>query len=139
MFDLFHALLLLFQFVQMYACLFCDEEVDGLLWRVHPLHQEQPLEIFLDGDLRLAGCEMGVEVSLCCEEDCDVFFVVVGEIGDEVDLAQVDDLQVVLVDDVERGLVVEDGDVAPDVEEVFAVRGEVLFYFVQFGVLLGVD
>lgn len=68
-----------------------------------------------------------------------MFFVVVGEIGDEVDLAEVDDLQVVLVDDVESGLVVEDGDVAPDVEEIFAVWGQALFYFVQFGVLLGVD
>jgi hypothetical protein len=53
MFDLLHALLFLLQFVQMEACLFSEEEVDGLLGRIHPFHHEQPLQVFLDGDLRL--------------------------------------------------------------------------------------
>lgn len=87
MLDLFNALLFLLQFVEMDACLLGDEEVDGLLGRVHPLHHEYLLEVFFDGYLRLAGCEVSVELAFRSEEEGDVFFVVVGEIGDEVYLA----------------------------------------------------
>lgn len=139
MLHLLHALLLLLQLVQMDACLFCYEEIDVLLRRVHPLHHKKLLEVFFYADLRFGGSEVRVEMSFGREEECDVFFVVVGEISDDVDLAEVDDLQVVLVDDVEGGLVVENGDVAADIEEVFAMWGQVLFYFVEFGVLFGVD
>ncbi len=139
MLGLLESLFILFEAVQMHAAFFCDEEMCSLGGAVDPINQENLFVVLFDGDDSFDGGEVDKKGTLDGEEEEYVFFGVVGEVGDEVGPAEVDEFEVVLVDDVDDVLVVDDGDVALEVEEVLAVVAEALLYLLQLRVLLRVD
>ena len=122
--------------VEVYSCWLGDKEVCSLGGVVDPVHDEHLFVVFFDGNGELSAAEVGEEGPLDGEEQHHVFIVVVGEVGDDVGLSQLEDLEVVLVNDVEDVPVVNDGDVAFVVVKIFGVGCQPLLYLLDLLVLL---
>lgn len=48
-----------------------------------------------------------------------------------MDLAEIDDLEVILMNDIDGGPVIDNGNVSPDIEEVFTIVRELLLDLLQ--------
>ena len=97
-----------------------DEEECLLGGSIDPLHEVQLFEVPFYGDGVLPLPEVGQQLSLHGQEEEDVAFRVVSQVGDHIGFPEFEDLEVVFVDDVEDVFVVDDRDALFVVVEVFA-------------------
>jgi hypothetical protein len=139
MLCLLKSFLVLLKTIEVYASLLCNKKVCRVRRVVDPVYGEDLFVVFLNGDGLFDCGEVDEESSFHGEEKKHIFLEIVGEVSDHIWFSKVDEFEVVFVYDVHNVPVVDDGDVAFEVEEVLAKLAEPLLDFLQFCVFLGIN
>lgn len=77
-----------------------------------------------------------MKIPLSSEIKDHIFFVVVGEISNCLRLLEIDDLEILLMDHIDQGSVIDDGNISPRIEEVFTVLREPFLDLLELLILL---
>ena len=88
MFCFFEASLLLIVLVQVDSVAFGDEEVNNTGSTIDPVHHKHFPTLFFDLNSEFPGGKEGIECSFDGHKKDNIFFVVVGEVGDDVSFAE---------------------------------------------------
>lgn len=132
----FEILFFVFVFVQVKASALCNEEMGRLRRAIYPVHQKDLFKVFFNGDCELSVSKEGKEGSFYGEKDNCIFFIIIGQVCNNIRFSEFQDLQVVLMNDIQNIFIVDNCDVPFVVVKILGKICQSLLDLAYFLVLL---